>query len=173
MEEPVQGLLERIRHVAMPDGPVECRETWLRQEGEMRFAPDRPWMPFEAEQWFEGKGIDFRWQARVRMAPFVRVNVVDAFENGAGTLTARVFGIPVARARGPEIDKGEALRGLAELPWRPFAFGEAQEVTWEATVAGNLRATYDDGRTRETVEFEGAHFPGVSEKCREIDLLAA
>ncbi len=121
----------------------------------MRFAPNRPWLPFEAEQWFEGKGIDFRWHARVRVAPFVRAGVYDAFQNGSGTLTARVLGIiPVAQSRGPETDKGEALRGLAELPWRPFAFREGPGFTWDATAADKLRATFDDGRTRATVEFE-------------------
>jgi hypothetical protein len=155
MPEQAPGLLERIRRFAMPDGPVECRGTWLRQEGEMRFAPDRPWLRFEAEEWFEGKGIDFRWHARVRMAPFVSARVVDVFQSGRGSLTARLFGIiPVARSRGPEADKGEALRGLSELPWRPFAFREGPGFAWEATAADKLRATFDDGKTRATFEFE-------------------
>src|SRR3990172_7872357 len=89
MQGQVHDLLERIRRHAMPEGPVECRGTWLRQQGEMRFAPDRPWMRFEAEQWFEGSGIDFRWQARARMAPFVSARVVDSFERGKGALTAK------------------------------------------------------------------------------------
>ncbi len=89
------------------------------------------------------------------MAPFVSAHVVDSFEGGRGALTAKLFGIiPVARSRGPEADKGEALRGLAELPWRPFAFREAPGFNWEATAADKLRATYDDGKTRATFEFE-------------------
>jgi hypothetical protein len=44
----------------------------------MRFAPDRPWLPFRAEQTFTGDGIDFRWEAQVRMAPLVRARVVDS-----------------------------------------------------------------------------------------------
>jgi hypothetical protein len=82
MKEQTHGLLERIRRYAMQEGSVEGRGTWLRQQGEMRFAPDRPWMPFEAEEWFEGSGIDFRWRARVRMAPIVSAQVVDSFEGG-------------------------------------------------------------------------------------------
>ena len=154
MEEPAHGLLERIQHFAMPEGVVECRGTWLRQVGEMRFAPDRPWLPFQAEQWFEGSGIEFRWQARVRMAPLVRAKVVDSFEGGRGALEARLLGIiPVARSRGPATDKAEAQRGLAELPWRPFAFREGPCLTWEARAADKLRAAFDDGRTNATVEF--------------------
>ena len=148
-------LLERIRHFAMPDGPLDCRGTWLRQEGEMRFAPDRPWLSFRAEQWFLGTGIDFRWQAQVRTAPLLRARVVDSFEGGKGNLVARVFGfIPVARSTGPATDKAEAMRGLAELPWRPHAFREAPGLTWEAVGPDTLRATFEDGQTRATVEFE-------------------
>ncbi len=143
--------VDRVRRFAMPHGHVQGRGTWLRQRGEMRFAPDRPWMPFTAEQSFDGAGIDFRWAARVRMAPMVSARVVDAFENGAGSLVARVFGIiPVARARGPETDTGEALRGLAELPWRPMAFGQESSLNFEA-VSG---ARFDNGKTSALVDFD-------------------
>ena len=167
MDERAATLLERVRSFAMPDGPVECRGTWMRQEGEMRFAPDRPWLPFKAEQWFEGDGIDFRWRASVRMAPLVHACVVDSFERGSGSLTARLFGIiPVAKARGPETDIGEALRGLAELPWRPFAFREGPSFAWKAT-ADKLCVAYDDGKTRATVEFD------VDEEGRGLRVFAA
>ncbi len=153
MPEQARHILERIRRQAMPGGDVACRGTWVRQEGEMRFAPDRPWLPFEAEQWFLGPGVDFRWQARVRMAPLLRARVTDSFAKGEGALTARVLGfVPVARACGPDMDRGEAQRGLAELPWRPFAFKEGQLVTWDVGEAGRLHATFDDGKTQAAVE---------------------
>ena len=147
-------LLERIRHCAMPAGTVECHRSWLRQEGEMRFAPGRPWMPFRAEQWF-GEGIDFRWRAWIRMAPLLRARVVDSFENGRGSLIALACGfVPVARSRGPATDKGEAMRGLAELPWRPSAFRETAHLHWAIVEPNTLRGTFDDGRTRASIEFE-------------------
>lgn len=151
----VGSLLERIRHCAMPDGTFECRGTRLRQVGEMRFAPGGRWLPFRAEQWFPGSCIEFCWQAWVRMAPLVSARVVDSFKGGRGMLTARVFGfVPVARSIGPSTDKGEAMRGLAELPWRPFAFREAQCLTWESAGTDKLRSTFYDGRTQAEVEFE-------------------
>lgn len=151
----VTGLLERIRYYAMPKGTFECRGTWLRQEGKMRFAPDRPWLPFSAEQRFPGSGIDFRWQAWVRMARLMPTHVVDSFENGRGILTARVFGfVPVARSSGPATDRGEAMRGLAELPWRPFAFREAAFLKWEAAGTDKLRVAFDDGKTQAAVAFD-------------------
>jgi hypothetical protein len=42
-----------------------------------------------------GSGIEFRWEARVHMAPFLNAHVVDLFEAGKGMLTARVLGFMV------------------------------------------------------------------------------
>ncbi len=155
MPDDEASLISRVRRFAMPHGAVGGGGTWLRQRGEMRFAPDRSWMPFTAEQSFNGSGIDFRWVARVRMAPMVSARVVDAFENGAGSLVARVFGIiPVARARGPETDIGEALRGLADLPWHPMAFGQGSSLNFEAVSPNRLRATFDNGKTSGVLDFD-------------------
>lgn len=154
MKTQVRDLLERIRRSAMPEGEVRCRGAWVRQHGEMRLAPDRPWLPFKAEEWFEGADIDFRWQAWVTMAPLMSTRVVDSFQCGRGALTAWAFGlVPVVWSRGSTTNKGEALRGLAELPWRPFAFRETPCLAWEAA-ADQLRATCNDGKTQATVEFD-------------------
>jgi hypothetical protein len=97
---------------------VDGWATWLRQAGEMRMAPDRPWFPFEAQEWFAATGIDFRWQAWVRMAPLVTARVVDS-------------------------DKGEALlRGLSELPWHPLGFLETPSLSGrQSPNAGCKRAS--------------------------------
>jgi hypothetical protein len=150
-----ESLLERVRRFAMPDGDVEARDVRFRQQGEMRLAPDAPWRPFRAEQWMSGSSIDFRWRAWFRMAPFAPVHVVDSFESGTGALSVTAFGLlPIAGGRGPDFDRGEAMRGLAELPWRPFAFGRLANATWEAAGENPLRLAFDDGRTRASVELE-------------------
>lgn len=155
MQEQFHNLLERIRSCAMPEGPIECRGTWVRQSGEMRLAPGRPWVPFEAQEWFSGPGVDFRWQTWFRMAPLLPARIIDEFEAGKGSLTVSIFGLlPVVRARGVSIDKSEALRGLAELPWRPFAFREEPWLTWEAAAPAKLRAIFDDGKTNVSAEFD-------------------
>lgn len=149
----VDSLLERVRTYAMPAGVTEANGTWLRQKGEMRFGPEKPWRRFTAEQWFPGSGIDFRWKARVRVAPLISARVVDAFEKGSGLLIARVLGfITVARFEGAEADFGEAIRGLAELPWRPFAFASTS-LQWQESGMGELTATFDDRKTRASVVF--------------------
>ena len=85
----------------------------------------------------------------------VHAGVVDSFEGGRGMLTAKVLGcIPVAQSRGPATDKGEAMRGMSEIPWRPFAFRETPCLTWETLETNKLRAAFDDGSTHASVEFE-------------------
>jgi hypothetical protein len=120
----------------MLEGEIKRRGIRLRQEGEMRLTPDRPWLPLQAEQWFASASVDFQWRAWMRMTPFMPIRVVDSFRNGWSALTVSAFGVvPIVRSQEPAIDKGEVLRGLAEFPWRPFAFREAAYLTWEAVGA--------------------------------------
>jgi hypothetical protein len=88
----------------------------------MRTAPDKRWMPFTARQTFAATETAFCWRARFRMAPLVTGIVEDAVEGGRGRLDVRLWGLlPVARARGEKVDRGEAQRYLAELVWSPMA----------------------------------------------------
>jgi hypothetical protein len=112
-------------------------------------------MPFVAEEWFEGTGIDFRWRAWFSMAGLLRTRVIDSFQRGRGALTASLFGIvPLARSRGAATDQGEALRGLAELPWRPCAFSQNGPLSWGAAAPNKLRGAYNDDRTNVSAEFD-------------------
>jgi len=142
----------------MPDGPVACRGFQLRQSGEIRLAPGKPWLAFRAEQWFDAAGLDFRWTAHARIARILPVTVVDAFEGGHGLLSVRIAGIvPMVRAQGPEVDRGEVLRALAEMPWRPTGFSSssnAPQPAWSAPSPETLRATFDDGAMRCYVDLE-------------------
>jgi len=151
----LKTVLERIRRFAMPEGEVAPREIVFRQEGEMRLAPDAPWRPFRAEQRMAGDALDFRWRAWFWMAPLAPFRVIDAFENGSGRLAVTALGVlPVARGRGLDFDRGEIQRGLAELPWRPFAIGRMPHVIWESPNGRTLSTTYDDGRVRASADLE-------------------
>jgi hypothetical protein len=151
-----QVLLDHVRAHAMPQGAVPARGFRLRQSGEMRLGPDKPWRPFRAEQWFGAPGLDFRWTARARMAGLLPVTVVDSFEHGHGSLTVRLAGvIPLARSSGPEMDRGEMMRALAELPWRPAGFSlAAAQIEWSAPGPQTLRAAFGTGPARACVDLE-------------------
>lgn len=149
MEIDVSKLLERIRKFSMPDGEIRGRQVRLRQVGELRLSPERPWRPFRAHQVFNGSSLDFRWQAWMKLVPLLPTRVVDAFEGRRGHLTVSMLGfIPIVRAHGPDINKGEVLRSLAELPWRPFAIRESPQLNWNAISEDCLQVTCDDGQTR-------------------------
>lgn len=148
-------------------------DTELVQNGTIRLGPERAWMPFSATQVIRANRPEFVWRARFRMAPGVVGVVVDAYEGGVGRLDARLWGfVPVAHGRGPEIDRGELLRYLAEIPWCPsaiahdaalhfrqldrrtvraWALDEDCYVDWIFDDAGDLVETRTDARTRDGV----------------------
>jgi hypothetical protein len=146
----------------MPGGAPACRRFDVRQSGEIRMAPDKPWIPFEAEQWLDTAGLDFHWLARARMGRILPVAVVDSFKAGHGLLTVRLFGVlAVVNAEGPDVDRGEAMRALAEIPWRPSALADAPYLSWSEVSSNTLRAEYDDGKTRCHVDLEVDGYGGV------------
>lgn len=147
-------LLARVREFAMPYGSPQCQQVFLRQRGEMRMGPAKPWLPFTAEQTLSAVGLDFRWQARSRMFRWLPATIVDAFE-GYGSLSVHLLDLfPIARFHGAAADKGEAMRAIAEMPWRPFGFVLRPELTWELTETGRLRASYRSGRVHPSVTFD-------------------
>ena len=80
-------------------------------------------MPFSAEQSLSAVDTEFVWHARFKMAPLVTGVVEDAYVDGRGRLDAKIWGVlPVAHARGLDVDRGEAQRYLAELVWCPMAW---------------------------------------------------
>lgn len=149
-----QDLLQRIRSFALPDARLaRATGTWLTQRGEIRFGPDRRWLPYRATQEFDATGLGFRWRAWVTMAPLLYASVVDAFEAGRGRLSARVLGIRFMHAVGPEVDRGECQRLLAELPWCPMAFGHPA-LSWQAADGRTLAVGYGTARHRPSVLLE-------------------
>ena len=132
----------------VPQPPSAPRGTILEQTGEIRLAPERPWMPFTAQQSCSAEKTGFVWRARVKMAPFVTGVVEDAYQNGRGRLDAKLWGVvPVARSRGPEIDRGEAQRYLAELAWCPMALFHNAELQFRSLSSEAVRVWIHDDQT--------------------------
>jgi hypothetical protein len=95
--------------------------------------------------------VEFAWQARFKLAPLLSLRVHDWYGAGDGALEGRLWNrIPVVRARGPEVARGEAMRYLAELAWVPQAMTANRELEWRgldeqavevATRIGDLRVS--------------------------------
>lgn len=102
-----------------PAGAVAIAWT---QKGQMRLAPDKPWSDFTATQLAALGQPGFVWDAAIEMAPMVSARVIDAYVEGRGRLSVRLFGVlPLGDTTGPEADRGEVLRYMAELAWMPGA----------------------------------------------------
>ncbi len=135
-------------HRSVSEPPVSPKGTLVEQSGRMRLGPDRPWMPFSAEQSLSADRSEFVWHARFKMAPLVTGVVEDAFVEGEGRLDAKIWGIvPVAHARGLEVDRGELQRYLAELVWCPMALIYNHQLEFCALSDDLVRVWVGDERT--------------------------
>ncbi len=127
--EPVQRYLAAVSlHNRAP-----VRRARLTQSGVFRIREEPPrWEPFTAEQAVTTEPKGFVWKAKVRMGRLLSVRVVDAYQNGAGFLRARLLGIvPLAKAEGPEADDGELMRYLSEAVWYPSALMPDTRLRWQ------------------------------------------
>lgn len=136
----------------------------------MRLKPDQAFFHIDAIQLSGTRDPGYVWHATGVMAKVVPVQVVDSYVAGAGLLEARIAGsIRVAHAVGPDIDKGEAMRFLAELPWNPDAMVNATGLTWrevdEHTVEVSMRT--QSGVARVSLLFDASgDIVGIEAKDR-------
>ncbi len=78
-------------------------------------------------QTFTSDPPGFVWSARIQMFPGVWWMPVTWPKIGHGSMRVLVDStIPIADARGPEVDQGSALRLLAEMVWYPTALFDAR-----------------------------------------------
>jgi hypothetical protein len=103
----------------------------ITQSGEMFRRPGGRPLEFKAVQELSVRSVDFEWRAAFGANPLVRLSVVDRFQDGEGLLAVKVWGlVPVTHSSGPDTDRSEAMRYLAELPWVPFAISANRELAW-------------------------------------------
>lgn len=140
------------------------RDVVLQQRGEIRLKPRGRWLPFTAEQWASCEEVSFRWRARVKMAPATHVVVEDVCERGKGHLDAKVWGaVTLAHGEGPDVDRGEAQRYLAELAWNPFAVQHNRQLCFGRGEDGEGRVWCGDPDTYVDLDFD---------QCGEVVLRA-
>ena len=126
----------------LPEGAATPSLVRLTQRGEMVQRPGGRRLEFTAIQVLVVGRVEFEWRAAFGPNPFVRVRVVDRYRDGKGLLIARVWGlVPSTRSAGPETDRGEAMRYLAELPWVPHAMGSNPELSWRELEDGSVEVS--------------------------------
>lgn len=108
------------------------RVVQLRQRCEMRLSRGADWQPMTATQTIAVHSPGFVWEARLAKGPLTVVRVLDAYAGGLGRLHVRLFGsLPIGNATGPDTDRGEVMRYLAELPWAPDAILHDPALRWQ------------------------------------------
>jgi hypothetical protein len=154
------GLPAPVAHYlgrALPDGqamPRHVRVTWAGEFNLGQPGADR-WVPFTAEQDFIPGAPGFVWDARMKIAPGIVVNVRDAFLGGRGAMLGRVFGLVTVVDRQGDGDFAAAAlqRYLGETIWLPTALLPGQGVQWEALDAQRARATIRSDAVTTSLEF--------------------
>jgi hypothetical protein len=157
--DPVAGaLLTAWRAYALPGGEEAARRiravAWT-ERGEIRSSAKARWIPFTASQRTEAARTSFRWDAVLGTGALTRTAVTDACEDRHGWSVAKAAAIvPVARAEGPDLDRGQVQRYLADLGRCPSALVLHPDV--EVASAGGRWLTVRDagGPPEATVDLE-------------------
>jgi hypothetical protein len=103
--------------------------------------------------------VEFEWRAAFGPNPLVRMIVVDRYRGGEGSLSAKVWGVlPATRSSGPDTDRGEAMRYLAELPWCPHAILGNRDLEWRDLEPGlvEVAARVGSAEAAVTLHFDAA-----------------
>jgi len=117
----------------------------LKQNGKMKIKPNGKWMTARAKQYFTTDEPGFIWQVKVNMAPLLSFKGRDKYYQGEGHMLIKLLSlIPVADAKGQEIDQGTLLRYLGEIIWFPTA-ALSDYIEWEAIDSNLAKATMDYG----------------------------
>lgn len=144
-----------FRTVLRDDQPIVLRAR-VSQRGQFLVRPaPNGWRPFVATQHVATQPAGFVWDARIRLAPGVRIHVRDAFVDGAGSMLVSFMGLGrMLSVEGtPEIAAGALHRYLAEAVLVPTALLPARGVVWTSLDDSSARATLSVSETTVSLDF--------------------
>lgn len=149
LPEPVSKYLR----FALKEGQPVIDAVRLTQSG--RFLAGL-WSRFDAEQYFSIDPPAFVWDASIRAAGIIPVRVRDAYQQGKGSMLAKIFGIfrLVKQENAPEINIAALQRYLAESPWFPTALLPSDRLVWSELDANRALAKLTDHGIEASLEFE-------------------
>ncbi len=152
LPEPTQRYFRKV----LTEGQSMVRTVRAEHNGTFNMSENgENWKPFSSEQLVVVDHPGFLWNARIRVAPGLRIFVHDAFVAGRGVLTAKLFGIftVMHQPNTPDLARGELMRFFAEAAWYPTALLPGKNVQWEAVNDSSARATLSDGNYTLTLLF--------------------
>lgn len=141
MPEPVKRWLKYSEVI----GKQRVKTVRLKQEGRFKTSPDKSWMPYIAEQYYNAENPAFVWKVKMKAGPGVFINGRDKYYEGRGHMLIKLLSIfNVADARGTEMDQGTLLRFLNEIMWFPSA-ATYEYIEWEEIDNNSARAVINYG----------------------------
>jgi hypothetical protein len=133
---PVQHWLENAGVV----GKKMPRTVRLKQQGQMRIAPDKDEVQATAQQYFRLDEPEFIWRVRLRLMHVLPISGRDTYLEGRGQMLIKVGSlVPVVDAADEKIDQGALLRFLGETVWFPAA-ALSPYIRWEPIDAASAKA---------------------------------
>ncbi|NDQ56847.1 MAG: hypothetical protein GZ088_07225 [Acidipila sp.] len=128
--------------------------TTFEQSGQMWQTQGGKQMDFTARQTVSSYSSEYLWRAF--FAPFGASTAADYLIDGTGGLEVKLLGaVTVARAvGGADINQGEALRYLAELPWNSDAILNNRFLDWTVIDDNTLKVATGRGADRGEVTFK-------------------
>lgn len=164
--EDLSGLPEPVRHWLETSGIIGQpmpRTVSLKQQGEIRLGPDRPWIPFHADQYYTIDPPAFLWRVSASAAPGLFIRGIDTLHDGRGRMTMILLAlIKVVDASGASLDQGAAMRYLQEIVWFPAA-ALSESIVWTPIDPLTAEATLSLETIRVSGLFrfdEGGHVAG-------------
>lgn len=104
-------------------GTPLVRTARIQQRGMMHLAPDQPWIPLDAEQYYTVQPPGFVWDGTVHAGPLPLARGRDRYLGGKGNMLIKAGAlVTVVDDTGEEMDQGALLRYLSEMIWFPAAF---------------------------------------------------
>jgi hypothetical protein len=148
---------------ALPEPIPQIRVARFSQVGTLRTdARSTRWMPFTACHLVVPQSEGFLWNARVRIAPWLHVQVIDSLITRRGSGHVRLLSaLTIAADAGtPEMNSGSLHRYLAEAVWYPTALLPSAKLHWTRIDADKALATLSDNGVTVSLEFR---FAGTGE----------
>jgi hypothetical protein len=148
-EEMVANLPEPVQryfcHAIAPRTPL-ATSAHLSMNGNLRLAPDRSWMPLQAEEILSIRG--FIWQATVEQG-LMQMQGADYYTHNQGKMRFVLWGlIPVINAHDPGVVRSGMGRWIGESFWLPSALLPERGVDWQAIDHNTIQARLKvDGET--------------------------
>jgi hypothetical protein len=116
-------------HAIAPGTPL-ATSVQLKMQGQFRLAPEKPWMPMQAQETLTATG--FVWSAKIGSG-LSQFQGADYYFNQAGRMQFSILGlVPIVNVQSPDTARSAIGRLVGELMWLPSALLPQQGVQWQA-----------------------------------------